>query len=93
MSLNFKDAKTKAKKEDKDWRDLWKYGGVVRGMTQTKGASHFIWGPKATKKQKGLLTDLIDSPSKWASKVEHLLDDPPSDSERKALKRLMVLRK
>lgn len=68
------------------WRDLWKYGGVIKGMGCCPIT--FDWGPDATPEQKSLLEDCINSMSKWASKVEAILDNPPDAETRKVLREI-----
>jgi len=86
MTKPFKTAKIDAKTAEEDWRDHWKYGDILRGVGLAAGEPTFDWGPGATQEQKDLIADAISSPTKWASRVEDLLDNPPTDAERAALR-------
>ena len=90
--MNWKEAKKEAKANSKDWRDLWKYGSIVRGVGM-KDDINIDFGKDATTEQKSLLEDCIQSPNKWAKAVEELLDNPPTATEQSILKRLKYLKR
>lgn len=79
--MNWKEAKKWAREdaENRDWRDQWRYGDVIRGLGLADDTITFDWGVDATEEQKGLITTHITSLSKWARRVEELLDNPPRD--------------
>lgn len=88
MSMTWQEAKTYVQEHGGDWRDVWKYGDVVRGVGVCANTPCFEWGPSATPDQKDMLESLTDNTSKWASQVEAILDDPPTETEKALLKKM-----
>lgn len=82
-TMTWKEAHAWAKQDvdNRDWRDQWKYGDVVRGMGLGDGIL-IDWGPSATAQQKALIQDGIQGLSRWAAQVENILDSPPSATTR-----------
>lgn len=86
--MSWKEAKKWAEEdpEARDWRDRWKYGQVVRGLGLKGGDLIVDWGPDATPGQKKVLEASIHGLSKWARKVEEVLDRPPPPGHLEILK-------
>jgi len=68
------------------WQDRWKYGNIVRGVGINADGINIHFGSDATPQQQTLLNAIITNMSKWAQKIEHILDNPPTAEEQQILK-------
>lgn len=93
--LSFVDAKAWAKQdpENREWQNRWQYGGILRGVGRKGGQMVFDWGPDATQQQKEDIENALTDMSKWGTRIEAILDDPPSPSERGLLKKMKKWRR
>jgi hypothetical protein len=70
------------------WTNQWKYGPIVTGIALSNDEIKILFNQGASEDDKDALNSCIFGLSKWAEKVEAILDDKPKKATRDIFKEM-----